>query len=78
MHGYSLSRQSGLKSGTLYPIMMRLEERGLLESRWQESPHPGRPARRMYRLTAGGRAFANEELAKQERLQERPPRLVAT
>ena len=78
MHGYFLSKQSGLKSGTLYPIMMRLEERGLLESRWQQSPHPGRPARRMCRLTVKGRAFANEELSNDGRLHERPPRLVTT
>lgn len=78
MHGYFLSKQSGLKSGTLYPIMMRLEERGLLESRWQQSPHPGRPARRMYRLTVDGRAFASEQLTNDERQPGRPPRLVTT
>ena len=59
-------------SGTLYPILMRLEERGWLETQWenlQETPEAsaegrgGRPPRHMYRLTAGGRAWATEALA---------------
>jgi DNA-binding PadR family transcriptional regulator len=62
-HGYELSKDAGLKSGTLYPILMRLGDRGLLESRWQPSPEPGRPPRHMYRLTAQGVAFAREQLA---------------
>jgi DNA-binding PadR family transcriptional regulator len=62
-HGYDLSHEAGLKSGTLYPILMRLGDRGLLESRWQPSPEAGRPARHMYRLTADGAAFAREQLA---------------
>ena len=57
-HGYALSISTGVKSGSLYPILMRLEDRGLLESKWQPSPHPGRPARRMYRLTAQGNRVA--------------------
>lgn len=61
-HGYELSREAGLKSGTLYPILMRLAERGLLHSRWQSSDESGRPPRHMYRLTAGGVAFARDQL----------------
>ena len=56
-HGYELSQQTGLKSGTLYPILMRLSDQGLLESKWQEPEHPGRPPRHAYRLTSEGRAF---------------------
>jgi DNA-binding PadR family transcriptional regulator len=56
-HGYDLSQQTGLKSGTLYPILMRLSDQGLLESKWQEPEHPGRPPRHAYRLTSEGRAF---------------------
>lgn len=56
-HGYELSQQTGLKSGTLYPILMRLSDQGLLESKWQEPEHPGRPPRHGYRLTSEGRAF---------------------
>lgn len=57
-HGYDLSRETGLKSGTLYPILMRLSDQGLLESQWQEPERPGRPPRHAYRLTSEGRAFA--------------------
>jgi len=59
-HGYELSKETGLKSGTLYPILMRLCDRGLLESSWQESPDPGRPPRHLYRLTRTGVALARE------------------
>ena len=52
-HGYDLGRQTGLKAGSLYPILMRLADRGLLEARWEPGP-PGRPARHLYRLTAAG------------------------
>jgi PadR family transcriptional regulator, regulatory protein PadR len=71
-YGYALSRETELMSGTLYPILMRLEQRGWLETQWenlQETPEAlaegrgGRPPRHMYRLTAGGRAWATEALA---------------
>ena len=61
-HGYDLSQEAGLKAGTLYPILMRLSKRGLLESKWQESEYPGRPPRHLYRLTARGREYAKEQL----------------
>lgn len=61
-YGYELSQQTALKSGTLYPILMRLCDRGLLESKWQPSPQRGRPPRHMYRLTSSGAAFARNEL----------------
>jgi DNA-binding PadR family transcriptional regulator len=57
-YGYELSQVTGLKSGTLYPILMRLCDRGLLESQWQAAAQPGRPPRHVYRLTAEGIAFA--------------------
>ena len=55
-YGYDLSRRTELKSGTLYPILMRLAERGWLETKW-EIEESGRP-RHMYRLTADGRRRA--------------------
>ncbi|WP_412731021.1 PadR family transcriptional regulator [Dyella aluminiiresistens] len=58
LHGYDLSERTGLPSGTLYPILMRLSDRGMLESKWQPSPHQGRPPRKLYRLTAEGAAYA--------------------
>lgn len=60
-HGYDLSKETGLRSGTLYPLLMRLSEQGLLEQRWQEPERPGLPARHVYRLTAAGRALAREQ-----------------
>jgi hypothetical protein len=62
-HGYALTRQTGLKSGTLYPILIRLADRGLVEACWQEEPTPGRPRRHLYRLTAAGLASASGALA---------------
>jgi len=62
-HGYALASQTGLRSGTLYPILIRLADRGLVEACWQEEPAPGRPRRHLYRLTAGGLASAAGALA---------------
>jgi PadR family transcriptional regulator PadR len=53
-HGYDVARRTGLASGTLYPILARLADRGYLERRWEVDPPPGRPARHLYRLTAIG------------------------
>lgn len=65
-HGYDLSLETGLKSGTLYPVLMRLHDRGFLDSKWEESELPGRPPRRMYRLNAAGIAHARSERARQD------------
>ena len=62
-HGYALAKQTGLKSGTLYPILIRLADRGLVEACWQDEPQPGRPRRHLYRLTAAGLASATAALA---------------
>jgi PadR family transcriptional regulator PadR len=59
-HGYELSKDTGLKSGTLYPQLIRLSDQGFLDSRWKEPERPGRPPRHVYRLTASGRALARE------------------
>jgi PadR family transcriptional regulator PadR len=56
-YGYDLSRVTGLKSGTLYPILMRMAERKVLETQW-ESGEPGKPPRHMYRFTPEGLRFA--------------------
>lgn len=53
-HGYELSRRAGVKSGTLYPLLIRLEGQGYLEAQWQQSTEVGRPPRHAYRLTASG------------------------
>lgn len=53
-YGYDLAKITGVKSGTLYPLLIRLEERGLLETDWQPPAGPGRPPRHTYRLTPAG------------------------
>lgn len=74
-HGYDITSQAGVKSGTLYPLLMRLEAQGLLQARWVESALPGRPPRHVYRLTAAGREWVDsqaEALAAQPRLPRSP------
>ena len=61
-HGYDLARETGLKSGTLYPILIRLADRGLLESCWEDEQPAGRPRRHLYRLTRAGLARGKEVL----------------
>ena len=63
LHGYDISKRLRIVSGTLYPILMRLNDQGHLETRWTESETPGRPARHMYRLTATGHDWAAVVLA---------------
>lgn len=58
-HGYDLARVTGLKSGTLYPLLIRLNADGLLEAEWRASDEPGRPPRHVYRLTQSGLQFAH-------------------
>jgi len=59
-YGYDLSRQTKLKAGTMYPILIRLADHGLLETTWEGDAPPGRPPRHMYRLTGEGRSLAGE------------------
>ena len=59
-HGYDLMKETGLLSGTLYPLLMRMTDQGLVEAEWREPSQPGRPARHAYRLTAAGFALAHE------------------
>lgn len=54
LYGLELAKLTGLKSGTLYPILIRLSDRALLESRWLEPSEPGRPPRHAYRISAAG------------------------
>ena len=75
-YGTELGTRAGLASGTLYPILARLEGVGWLESRWEDIDvrAAGRPARRYYRLTAEGEIHARDALARahRPRIQLRP------
>jgi len=55
-YGYDLATEVHLKSGSLYPILIRLADRELLETSWEPGP-PGRPPRHLYRLTPTGREY---------------------
>ena len=59
-HGYDLMKETGLSSGTLYPLLIRITDQGLIEAEWREPAQPGRPARHAYRLTQAGLALARE------------------
>ena len=62
LSGSDMQKRTGLTSGTLYPILLRLESARWLNSRW-EAINPvveGRPRRRFYRLTATGLARAGD------------------
>jgi PadR family transcriptional regulator, regulatory protein PadR len=73
-YGYELSKQTGLSSGTLYPILLRLADQHLLETRWERPQRPGLPARHTYRLTADGRQLAIERLARPAATRRAPAR----
>jgi PadR family transcriptional regulator PadR len=58
-YGYELGQEVGLKAGSLYPILIRLSDRGLLEASWESDPPQGRPPRHLYRLTSAGVEMAS-------------------
>ncbi|MET7424323.1 PadR family transcriptional regulator [Dactylosporangium sp. NPDC005555] len=76
-YGYDLGTQVNLKSGSLYPILVRLADRGLLETAWE----PGvdsRPPRHLCRLTGAGRDFvAALAAARSERSATHPRHLLS-
>jgi DNA-binding PadR family transcriptional regulator len=74
IYGRELGDAAGLPSGTIHPILARLEGMGWLESRWEDidPKAAGRPARRYYRLTADGAVRARDALARAYR--SRTPR----
>jgi PadR family transcriptional regulator, regulatory protein PadR len=76
-YGYELSQELGIKAGSMYPILMRLADRGLLDTTWEGEPRPGRPPRHLYRLTGPGRALATE-LAQPPPVRAQLPGLEAT
>lgn len=59
-YGYELCQQTGLKAGSMYPILMRLADRGLLETTWESDVPAGRPPRHLYRLIGQGLELAAE------------------
>ncbi len=76
LYGSEIADAAGLMSGTVHPILARLESAGWVESRWEDvDPQvAGRPARRYYRVTGDGARRAWAELARVPR--PRPGRLA--
>lgn len=80
MYGLQICAAAGLPSGTIHPILARLEHWGWLESRWENADpaEQGRPRRRYYRLTEDGAEQVRIALAQATtsntalRLQPRP------
>ncbi|MDI5971853.1 PadR family transcriptional regulator [Streptomyces sp. SL13] len=66
LYGLQVSSRAELPSGTIHPILARLESVGWLESRWEDAdPHEqGRPRRRYYRLSSDGVIQARDALAR--------------
>jgi DNA-binding PadR family transcriptional regulator len=65
-YGYDLMKAAALASGTLYPMLARLEDQGLVTSDWEPRPADtaGRPPRKYYRLTGEGALVARRQLAR--------------
>lgn len=65
-YGYDLMKAARLPSGTLYPMLARLQDQGLVASEWEsrtDDDAGGRPPRKYYRLTAEGVRVARLEIA---------------
>lgn len=62
-YGYDLMKATALQSGTLYPLLTRLKEGGLVDAYWETPAEEGQRPRRYYRLTAEGVRWARLELA---------------
>ena len=66
-YGFDVMDATGLPDGTVYPILRRLERRGILEGRWEpeeEARAEQRPPRRYYRITREGETAMEEVLAR--------------
>jgi PadR family transcriptional regulator PadR len=74
LYGVEIGQAAGLPSGTVHPILARLQTVGWLESRWEEiDPRAeGRPARRYYRMTPDGMELARSALARAYTTSARP------
>jgi PadR family transcriptional regulator, regulatory protein PadR len=64
-YGLEVGQAAGLRGGSLYPVFGRLEDAGLLTSRWEDTDpsEVGRPRRRLYRLSTEGVEHARQALA---------------
>jgi DNA-binding PadR family transcriptional regulator len=71
-HGFDIMEATGLPSGTVYPILRRLDSEALVRSRWEDAGvarRELRPPRRYYELTPGGRGIARDAIARYRSVQ---------
>lgn len=72
-HGFDVMDATALPSGTVYPILRRLEAEGCVRSQWEpdgEARKEQRPPRRVYELTSRGRSVAAEAVGRYRQLQD--------
>ena len=77
-HGFDIMDATDLPSGTVYPILRRLDDEGLVRSRWERDAtarKEQRPPRRYYELTAAGEARLDEARARYRALAAIAPHL---
>lgn len=78
-HGFDIMEATGLPSGTVYPILRRLDAEGCVRSRWERdglARREQRPPRRYYELTAGGRNVALDAKQRAQAMAEAGRRLL--
>ncbi|GAA3134839.1 PadR family transcriptional regulator [Streptomyces echinatus] len=74
-YGLELCELAGLPSGTIYPILARLEQVGWVDSTWEDPAvhkEAGRPRRRFYQITKDGAEGARDALARVYRARKQP------
>lgn len=65
--GLQLAKETGRPTGTIYPVLARLEDLGWVEGEWEDAPERKGPRRRLYRITAGATALAAEAIESRRR-----------
>ena len=72
-YGYDLMKAARLPSGTLYPLLARLERESLVASAWETPQQEGQRPRKYYQLTGEGIRIARLELAQASARRQRAP-----
>lgn len=75
-YGFDIMDQTGLPSGTVYPALRRLEEQGLVKSKWEReatAQRDGRPTRKYYEVTKAGREALAEAVKRYKHLERLMP-----
>ena len=78
-HGFDIMDATGLPSGTVYPILRRLDVEGHVRSRWEKegvARREQRPPRRYYELTTGGKTIALDAKTRTQAMAEAGRRLL--